>query len=183
MPLDPVSDVLLSLLGLLQGSVLTTAPVFAVTLAAAALRKKLAARFGLSWIKSSFIVTYLTVLVISALLYFSPLVASLGEGIYVPAPFQNELWVSALSALAVPLRLVLVCLAFAVLLLPLELIGSLVFDASKQRWPKINYYLNVLISVFVTVVIAALLAIWLLPAVFGIDVITGVLYMLFYGTG
>lgn len=176
-------DLIFSLQGLLQGSAITALPVFILAIIGAALRRKLAGRFRLSWLNSAFLATYILVLIIAFALYFTPLVASLGQGYEVPLPFQEPLGFQALVLLAVPLRLALVCIALALLLMPLELIGSLVSDSLNQRFPKINYYLNSLASVFVAVFIAALLALWLLPEVFGIDAITGVLYLLFYGTG
>ncbi len=185
MPLGLLSDIAFSALGLLQGTLLTSMPVFVAVALLALVRSKIAARYSLSWIKSTALVTFVAIAVLVFLANYVPMLASLGEQSLgaVPAQLADNQESALLRAVMQPLRMIFVALALTLLLLPLGLIGDFIYAALNERWKGMNRYVWMFASVFLTVLVAMLFALIILPRAFGIDVITGVIYFVFVGTG
>lgn len=184
MAMDIVSDILLSLFGLLQGSLVTSVPVFVLVLLGSLLKEKIQKKYpSLKWLQASAVSTFILLFVLIFIMYYSPVVSSIGQETIgtIPPQLSPDLTTFILTNLFVFLRLVFVVAVLTLIILPLELIGSFIHDSLKGRFPELNRLIIIYASVFASTVIAALLAIWLLPLVLGIDVITGVLFFIYFG--
>lgn len=177
MPSDLIQLLLFSLIDLLRGTLLLSVPVFIIVAPACFLRKRLARKYRLDWLKSTFATSYLLVLLLIFVLYFSPIAGSWGHetmGIYPPA-FAPAAWEGLAAAALLFLRLVFVALVFEIMLLPMEFFGALLFDWLGKRYAKLNYYIRLYAVVFAGTLISAFLVLFAmkwLPA--------AVLYMVFY---
>ena len=109
-------------------------------------------------------------------LYLSPIIQAFQEPSYVLPPeleptLQENAYFTGLQAI----RLLAVSVVLSLLLLPLELAGSFVFDylGKKTGWP---FVARVYAGVFATTVLAAYFAFFVFPFA-----LPGIVYMIFYG--
>ncbi|MBU0662602.1 MAG: hypothetical protein ABH854_04125 [Candidatus Diapherotrites archaeon] len=178
MPLNFLMDILLSVISLLWGSILVSIPAFILVAIASFARRKIATRYKLGWLKSGAIASYILVLLLIFVLYYSPLLLSLGQETAYAYP--AELAPSAaesLSALALGvLRLFFIAVVLTTIIIPLEILGAIIFDALAARFPKLNHWALTYAATLAVTFIAAVLLIFIVPWAFA-----GILYFIFYG--
>lgn len=169
-------ELLLSMLAFLRGVFIYSIPVFLFTMVAAIARRMTARRFKLSWIASTAIATFFMMLSLTTALYLSPIIQAFQEPSYtLPPELEPTLSEKAYFVALQTIRLLAVSVVLSLLLLPLELLGSFVFDAlsKKTGWP---FVVRVYAGVFATTLLAAYFAFFVFPFA-----LAGIIYMIFYG--
>ena len=178
-----VPKLLFSAIDLLKGSLVFSLPVFVVVLIAVFFGKFLMKKYKFNWLSAAGLTTYVFTAIILFIIYFTPILQSLGQTTIgtVPDMFQPTPQEIVGQILGVPARLLIVSLFVALLLLPLEFVGSYVYDFLSKKYSKLNHYVRAFAAVFAATLFAWFLILFIFQLVFGIDLITGLLYLIFYG--
>ncbi|MFH1224836.1 MAG: hypothetical protein V1676_03455 [Candidatus Diapherotrites archaeon] len=177
MPADFVAGLAMSLFTLAKGGVICSILVFILVAPAMPVRSAIARHYKFGWLKSSAITSYLFVLVLVSAAYFYPLLAAMGEGAQTaypdglaPAPVEN----AAAFALSL-IRVAAVAFVITLIIMPLVVLGAVLFDALSKRRKKANRHALVYVSVLAVTLASCAAVIFLLPWV-----PLGVLYLIFY---
>ena len=169
-------ELALSMLDFLRGAFIYSIPVFLFTMVAVVARRLAAKRFKMSWITSTMLVTFFMTLSLVTALYLSPIIQAFQEPSYtLPPELESPLSEKAYSVALQAIRLVAVSVVLSLLLLPLELAGSFVFEwlSKKTGW---TFIVRLYAAVFVATLLAAYFAFFVFPFA-----ISGIVYMIFYG--
>ena len=174
-----MADLLQSLLGivaLLVFLLILAVPGTIAVIAFSRLKGRIAKKFKLSWIKASFISTFIAMFLLVLVLYLIPFlqVLSFTQNDFLPAgmqtqiieaenseelieqPFQANYFLDLIifSVITI-LRLLFVALVLSLLLLPLELIGSAIFSklARKKSANILAFYASTFTAMVVAVIV------------------------------
>jgi len=174
--MDLVISLLFSLLDFLKGAFIFSIPVFFVTFFGVFLFRFFSKKYSLSWIKASFLSTYITVLLLVFFLYLFPFISALLEINYGVVPEQYGTsaaeWIF-LGAYTL-LRLVLVAIVLALFVLLLEFAGLFVFEALRKRFPTFSYPASAFVGVFFSTAIASAVILWF-PWI-----LSGLIYLMYF---
>ncbi len=176
MVLELVLKAIFSLIDLLRGSFFLAIIAFVIVFFASFLHDWLSKKYEFSWLKATMLTSYLAIFMLIILLYSAPVISGFGEsdqGV-VPAFFQMSPvdWLSFIAM--VILRNALIALMFTFFILPIEFLGSMVFDYLKEKF-KANNWVNVFIAVFAACFATAIICLFLLPWI-----VPGLIYLTFY---
>jgi hypothetical protein len=140
-------------------------------------------KYKFSWLSAAALTSYVFTAIIVFAIYFTPVLQSLGQSTMgeVPEMFQPSAQEIAGQILGVPARLLIVSLFVALLLMPLEFVGSFIYDSLGKKYPKLNHYIRAFAAVFCATLFAWFLILFVFQMILGIDLITGLLYLIFYG--
>ena len=177
MPLDIIYIGLLSVIDLLKITLIISIPVFLLVIAGIFLRKKIINRFKMSWIKASFIATYIMFLVLLFFVYFLPgaLVFFGTDPNILPEEMRLTLMENTLVVLGMVFKMLLNALIFTVILTPLELIASGVAGKLEAKYKR-HWLINTFAGVFAAVLAATTLVVFLFPWA-----PAGVYYLIYWG--
>lgn len=183
MPLNFLLKLVFSIIDLLKGSIIFSIPAFVFTVAGVFIGKELMNRYKLSWLLAALLSTFAITAVLVFIIYFTPVLSALGQDTIgeIPAGLAPTVNETVASAILIPLRLLFVSFLIALLFLPLEIIGSFIFEWLSSRYKKMNFYVRLYASVLSTVFISIAIILFALYGVLGINIIAGVLYLIFYG--
>ncbi len=187
MPLNLLLNLLFSLIDLAKGSLIFSIPVYLIVLIGVFLRRFFEKKYKLNWFKSSLAATYLLMFALPFFLYISFPAASFGEVTIGEIPYTAR----PIGELVFPIilsfiRLLVVAAVLTLMLLPLEFVGVFIFDKQIKRlalikskkWSKLNYFINLYISVFILSLFTAFVILFLFPWI-----LPGVIYLIFFGLG
>lgn len=178
MPLNLVLYLIFSLLDLLKGTIVWSIPTFFLVLIITFVRRKVAEKYKLNWVKSAIASTFIVLFTLILILYFSPIVLSLGQETIgeIPAEGRPALLEILGSLILFVLRLFLVAVVISLILLPFEFVAVYLFEKVSRTW-RLNYYINLYIVSFLVTLIAAIILLFIFPWS-----LAGMLYLLFFGT-
>ncbi len=179
MAADLLSMALNTVIDLLKVSALTVLPVFVLALLTNAVRKRLAAAKGWSWIKSAFVATFLILAILINLIYWPDWLSTLGTAGYgeIPPEFRYTLPETVFGYAMNLARLLFVALLLTLLALPVEM-TALYWKEHCQKAYGLKGWLSTLAGLFCTLFLAWGVVLLLFPWS-----ITGVLYLIFFGFG
>jgi len=184
MALDTLAMLILSIVDLIVLSGKVFVPVY-IVVASAYYSRKYLAKYNLSWIKSTALLTYASLFIIVAALNILPMVVFSGDatmGTY-PAGFGPDSAELLVHYLLLTLRLAAIPVFLALLLLPLQVIGAIFFDWFAARFGIKNNYINLAAAVFVAVFLAWLAELFIAPFLIGGSLLTGIIFLIFFGLG
>ncbi len=169
----------LSAFDFLKGVLFFSIPVFFFVLIALIARRLISKRFNLSWLKSTAIVTFVMLLCLVCAVYAFPLIEAFSVPDYenIPPEFQEPLADQVLFFFSEILRLVLASAIISLLLFPLILAGSFVFDWISGK-TKLPFVIRLFGAVFVSTAIASYFLFFVFPFA-----LPGILFMIFFGLG
>ncbi|MCR4335358.1 MAG: hypothetical protein NUV57_02365 [archaeon] len=178
MPLNPLENLLFSIIGLLKGSIIICIPVFILVLFGQELREKIEAETKKSWLITAFISTAIIIYILLLIAYFFPFIIAsqelgLGE---IPSIFAPDPVTLLISFIAGVLWVGVVTIVVSLLLMPFEFVGSYIHDVVSKKLGKKPQWLKLLISCYITSVFASAIILFLVP-----ESITGLFYLLYYG--
>ena len=164
MVLGFLTAALFSVFDLLKTSLFVSVPVFFIAVLAGMLHSKLSKKLEMSWVKVSFISTYLTVTLLIFFLYYAPLwlVPPDFKGV-VPMEFQPSPQALLLSFASTVLALLLKALVIALLVIPLELFAALVFSWIDKRYEKLHTAVKIFAAVYATVAMVLAFILFIAP--------------------
>ncbi|MAG17939.1 MAG: hypothetical protein CL944_00525 [Candidatus Diapherotrites archaeon] len=178
MSLNPLENLLFSVIGLLQGSIIIAVPVFILVLFGQELREKIEEETKKSWVTTTFITTIIMVYILLLITYFFPFIIAsqeigLGE---VPSIFAPDPVTLLISFIAGVLWVGVVTIVVSLLLMPFEFVGAYVHEVVSKKLGKKPEWLKLAITSYLTSVFASAIILFLVP-----EAITGVFYFLYYG--
>lgn len=185
-----MADLLLSVIEIVNfliGTALLALPVAVIVFLANVLRKKLAQKFKLSWIKSVFLSSFIAMLVLTTIIYSFPaltvsvspytdnlpptitteLVEQNGDLVEIPATMDESVFDYIAFYSVTAIRLIIVAFVLTALLLPLQIIGSFVFERIQKK--NKNYWIAFYIACFSGTLVFAIVMLffpWLLSSLF-----------------
>ncbi len=176
MALELVLKAIFSLIDLLRGSFFLAIIAFVLVFFASFLHDWLSKKYKFSWLKATMLTSYLAIFILIILLYSAPVISGFNESNQGVVPdFFKMSPVDWLSFIAmVILRNAVIALLFTFFILPLEFLGSMVFDYLKERF-KANKWVNVFVAVFAACLATAITCLFLLPWV-----VPGLIYLTFF---
>ena len=182
MALDLLSNVVFSVVDFLKLAIMLAVPTYVFTAIGAWLKGKLCEKFKLSWLKGAAASTFAVFFVLLTALYLFPYVSAFGTETIgaVPEFAQATLDVVLLQGVLLVVRLLLIAALLALLVLPLELAGSYALEALRAKYPALNYYAALLVSVFAVSLLAVFLLLFVIPPIIGGDAVTGLVYLVFF---
>ncbi len=159
-------------------------PVYLVVALAYYSRKYLE-KYGLSWIKSTVLLTYAALFILVAALNLLPMLAFSEEatiGTY-PAGFGLDSGELLARYLLLALRIAVIPVFLTLLLLPLQLVSAFFFDWFGERFGIGNSYINLAAAVFAAVFLAWVVELFIAPILIGGSLLTGTIFLIFFGLG
>ncbi|MFH1390934.1 MAG: hypothetical protein ABIH20_01340 [Candidatus Diapherotrites archaeon] len=178
MPINPLENLLFSIIGLLQGSIIVCVPVFILVLFGQELREKIEEETKKTWMTTAFIATIIMVYILLLIAYFLPFITAsqeigLGE---VPSIFAPDPLTLLISFIAGVLWVGVVTIVVSLLLMPFEFVGAYIHEVVSKKLGKKPEWLKLLITSYLISVFASAIILFLVP-----EVITGIFYFLYYG--
>ncbi len=167
-----------SALALLKGAAIPAVPVYVLALLGLRARDTIGREMKWKWTASTLAVTFMLCWGAALLAYFYPLVLAAQEqglGLLPPgiAPSQETLAASFIYGI---FKVTLVAALAALLLLPLEFIGSYIHSVVREKLPKIPGSAQLLVSAYLTTLAGSFIVLFIVP-----QSVTGILYLLYYG--
>lgn len=178
MALNPIENIILSLIDLLRGSITVAIPLFILLLIGQKFRKRIEKETKWSWIKSSFAATFIIMFILMLLGFFYPFLAAtqeqaLGE---VPSIFAPSLDIILLSFVAGIFKALIVALVATLILMPLEFVGLYFHEVISKKLGKQPEWLKLLVTAYVSSVFGSAIILFLVP-----ELIPGILFYLYFG--
>jgi len=164
MVLDLAFSLAVSIFNLLKTSLFVAIPVFVLALATSAIQSRLSKKFGLSWVKTSFISTYLLITLLIFFLYFFPLLlipANL-KGV-VPVEFQPSAQSVLFYNLFTVISLLIKSLIVTLLVIPLELLTAILFSLIDKKFEAVPRLAKFFAAIYAVVVLVIALVLFLFP--------------------
>ena len=180
MVLELISLLFWSTFDLLRGTLINSFYAFIFVIVGFFLRRFIAKRFAHDWFRSSILTTYLLVFLLIFLMHLLILFPVLSYDVFVPQEFRPSIAEAAAPFLTQIFNIAAAAFVLTFLLMPLELIGLYVYE-SAFGGRKINTAIRLFVAVFACTLIASILAIFVFPYVFGIDVLLAVLNLAVFG--
>ncbi|MEW6295786.1 MAG: hypothetical protein AB1467_05875 [Candidatus Diapherotrites archaeon] len=176
MVLDLASNAFLSVIDLIKIAFFASIPAFIAVILGKKLKEMLEEKFKGSWLRNSFIVTYVFCLIIVAFLYVFPLMSALGEvdTAGVPEELNPTLADSIIAFFWSVVKVVFSAFVIAVLLIPLEFVGLYVFEWIQKKY-KFNYFAELFLGVFSASLVAVIVLLFLFPWT-----LTGLIYLIYF---
>jgi len=180
MALNPIEDIVFSVIDLMRGSITVAIPLFFLLLVGQWLRKRIEKETKWSWMITALITTYLIIFVLLLVAFFLPfLIASqeqtLGE---VPSIFAPSLTNLIAGFLFGVLRVALVAGVLTLILLPLEFVGAYFHEVVSKKLEKSPNWLKLLVTAYITSIFSSAIIIFFIP-----EAVTGFFYLLYFGFG
>jgi hypothetical protein len=167
-----------SALDFLWGSFVVSLVVFLFALLALIVRRKIAKRFNLSWVKSTVIVLFVLLFCTVFSVYFFPWSQTLNVPRQsVPQEFEDSLQSQVGFLFVVLLRLLIVSFVLTLLVFPSVLVGSFLLEwfSTKTRLPFVARFFA---ATFISTALVSYVLLFLAPFI-----LPGVLFMIFFGFG
>ncbi|MDO8537661.1 MAG: hypothetical protein Q7S21_02145 [archaeon] len=167
-------DILLAVFGFLRGIFLISIVIFLLSLVGVKLFNYLRKRHEFSWFKAVLLASFLEIFVLTAIVYFFPAYLGYSQQSYgiLPPELQPTLIENLLFFAGIFLRVIIVSIVLSIFLLPLEFVGSYVFEKLNQKLP---YFLRQFIAVFAATLVGGICVFLLFPWI-----ILGILQLLFF---
>ncbi|HZX20056.1 MAG TPA: hypothetical protein VFF13_03515 [archaeon] len=178
MALNPIENLVFSLIDLLRGSLIAVIPVFILIVIGQVLRKKIQRETKWSWFVTGFITTFLMMFLIFLFLYFFPFIVAnaeqaLGE---IPSTFAPETSNIIASFAFGVFKAFIVAIVTTIILMPLEFIGLYFHEVVSKKLGKTNSWVKLFVTAYISTVFSAAILIFLLPSL-----IPGILFFLYFG--
>ena len=176
MVLEILSNIFNTLLTFFLSALILSIPGIILAFFGKIIYSKISEKFSLSWLKGVVATTFILVIFFVFLIYFLPIADAflkVNEGI-APLVFQEEPLELLLFYIYTLMRLLFAALIITLLLIPLQIIGSLVHDwaLNKRKLPiLVSLYLTVFSACFIGFVIFITLLQW---------VFLGLLYLIYF---
>ncbi|HIH16758.1 MAG TPA: hypothetical protein HA252_05105 [Candidatus Diapherotrites archaeon] len=179
MALELVPLVVNTVFDLLRLSALTVLPAFVLALLTNALRKRLAAGFQWTWLKSALVALFLVAFALINLVYWPDWLSTLGKATYgeIPPEFRPTLPETVFGYVMVEARLLFVALVLALLALPLAFTALYWKEHCQRKW-GLRGWLSTLAGLYCTLFLAWAVVLLVFPWS-----ITGILYLVYFGLG
>jgi len=176
MVLDLASNAFFSVIDLIKIAFIASVPAFIGVILGMKLKGLLEKKFKDSWLRNSFIVTYIFCLIIVAFLYVFPLMEAFGETntAGIPQELNPTLTDSILAFLWSAFKILFSAFVIAILLIPLEFVGLYVFEWLQKKY-KFNYFAELFLGVFSASLVAVIVLLFLFPWT-----ITGLIYLIYF---
>jgi hypothetical protein len=185
MVLDLVAYALFSVIDLLKGAFIWSFPVLIFSAFGKLLKDYFEKKYSLSWLKSSFAATYITVLAVTFLVYFLPIVLSFfGRNMgVVPIELEPSIFESTAIIIYHFFRTIFVALIISLLFMPFSFAGSFFSELVKKKFPQkkesrkkfFPKLLRFYAGVYLTVLFASMIILFIVPWA-----VSGMLYFLFF---
>ncbi|MEK6958022.1 MAG: hypothetical protein AABW99_03530 [archaeon] len=178
MVFEAITDLFLSVLDILRGSIVPTIPVFLAVLFASWLRKKIEKETKRSWIATLLASTIIVMYFILLFAYFIPYLAALQQSNVgeIPSPFAPSLAGLVAGFVFGALWVFVVAVVASLILLPLEFVGAFIYEYVSKKLGKQPGWLKLLIATYISVAVASAAIIFIVPWL-----LPGFLYFLYYG--
>lgn len=173
------ASVVTGIFDLLRGSIINSVYVFLIVLVAFFVRRHVAKRFSMNWLKSSILTTYLLVFLLIFVMHLLILFPVLSQNVFTPAEFSPPITDTIISVFLLFFNIIFAAVVITFLLMPLEFIGLYFYEKalpSKTGWP-----IRLLVSVFLSTLLASIMLIFIFPSVLGINVALAVLNLAVFG--
>lgn len=176
MVLEILSNIFNTLLTFFLAALILSIPGIILAFFGKIIYSKISEKFDLSWLKGVFATTFILTVVFVFLAYFLPIADAffkVNTGI-TPSIFQEEPLELLLFYIYTIMRLLFAALIITLLLIPLQIIGSLVYDwaLNKRKLPiLVSLYLTVFSVCFIGFVIFLTMFQW---------VFLGLLYLIYF---
>ncbi len=177
---NPIEILVFSVLDLLKGSFIAAVPIFVIILAARWLLGKIQKKTKWNWLFCAFAATYAVLWVMLLFVYFIPFLLGLNQSISVqgeiPSVFAPPSGSYLMSFLYGLFKVTIAAAVISLLLLPLELIGSFIFEWVNKRLPKAHPLLGLFITTYLASIVGVAILLFIIP-----EAVTGVLFFIYYG--
>ncbi len=178
MPLSFFFNLVFSLFTLIKGSFFVSVPLFFIIFVLTFVHSFFVKKFKLSWLKSTFLLSYVVFFILLILFYFGPFQSALGETTFTVFPeelkpqFQNILGFYVFTVF----RLLLIALALTIMAIPFALFGSLILSFLKKRYSSQPFSAQLFVTVFLTSIVLSFFLLFLAPWIN-----LGIFYLVYFG--
>lgn len=177
MSLDPLS-IISGIIDLLIIALKISIPAFLIGLIVVFFKNWLAKKYGLSWIQSAVVATYLAVTIILFFLYLFPyylgfLASDLAKQA-APSMLSLTVWDIAAAVFFTIIKILGSALILTIMLLPLEFLAE--FFSSKLKEKKIPELAKKFAVAYFTSLVVTIIILFIFPWM-----LTGIIYMIYWG--